>query len=126
MRYSHAAIIIPTYNERENILSLLAELKKVLPGALLIIADDNSPDGSVRAIKKKFAHDACVLVSKCSSKSGRGLAVLRGFSEAYKKNSISTFVEMDADYSHDPSLLPKLIKLTNENTVVCASRYVQG
>lgn len=125
MNYKHVAIIIPTFNERNNILSLINLLLKEVPGANIIVVDDNSPDGSALAIEKNFSKIKQVHLLKGAKKMGRGNAVFRGFFYAYENFSSQVYVEMDADHSHEPQLIPQLVNLVTAKTVVCASRYVK-
>lgn len=126
MRYSHVAIIIPTYNEAENIVLLISEILQVVPGAQIIIVDDNSPDGTARLVKETFSSKSNVNLVRGFGKQGRGAAVLRGFSFAKEKLLSKICIEMDADHSHEPKLLPELIKKVTPTTVVSASRYLPG
>ncbi|MBU0579055.1 glycosyltransferase [Patescibacteria group bacterium] len=125
MNYKHVAIIIPIFNERNNILTLIDLLLKKVPGANIVVVDDNSPDGSALAIEKNFGKINKVHLLKGVRKMGRGNAVFRGFFYAYQKCSSQIFVEMDADHSHKPQLVPQLVNLVTANTVVCASRYLK-
>ncbi|KKU14095.1 MAG: Glycosyl transferase, family 2 [Microgenomates group bacterium GW2011_GWC2_45_8] len=125
MSYRHVAIIIPIYNELDNILTLIDLLLMEVPGANIFIVDDNSPDGSALAIEKSFGKNKKVHLLKGVKKMGRGNAVFRGFFYAYQKCPSQVFVEMDADHSHEPQLVPHLVDLVTPDTVVCASRYLK-
>ncbi|MBU0978455.1 MAG: glycosyltransferase [Patescibacteria group bacterium] len=126
MNYAKVAVIIPTYNERQNILWLIEQLMAVMPGAKIVIVDDNSPDQTALVIKSKYGKSKTVFLLVGIKKQGRGAAVLRGFNFAYHQLSSQIMVEMDADHSHQPQLLPQMISLVNQQTVVSASRYLPG
>lgn len=120
------AIIIPTYNERENIGRLVSQLAKLLPEAAIIVVDDNSPDGTAKIVLSKRKKNSNIHLLLRKNKAGRGQAVLAGFAYALKNTDAKLFVEMDADFSHDPSELQTLLEQTELRTVVLASRYVRG
>ncbi|PIR61030.1 MAG: hypothetical protein COU68_01595 [Candidatus Pacebacteria bacterium CG10_big_fil_rev_8_21_14_0_10_45_6] len=126
MNYNQVAIIIPTYNERTNIVSLVREILQVIPGTQVVVVDDNSPDGTAKIISESFAKNKSVCLVKRTKKQGRGAAVLAGFHYANKQLASKIYIEMDADHSHEPQLLPALISRVNATTVVCASRYLPG
>ncbi|PIR62424.1 MAG: hypothetical protein COU65_03650 [Candidatus Pacebacteria bacterium CG10_big_fil_rev_8_21_14_0_10_42_12] len=126
MKYSHVAIIIPTFNEAENISSLVKEILQVVPGAQVVIVDDNSPDGTAKIVEENFAKENNVSLVRGTGKQGRGAAALRGFRFAHEKLLSKVFIEMDADHSHEPELLPAMISKITPTTVVCASRYLSG
>ncbi len=125
-------IIIPTYNERENITVLLTRLKKVLkPRGLeykILIIDDNSPDGTVDAVKQwaSVNKDTYVEIIVRDKKKGLGSAILLGLRKALEDPGAELFVTMDADLSHRPEDLPLMIKYAAEADVVQGSRYVEG
>ncbi len=125
-------IIIPTYCEAENIKKLIPEIEKVfeknnIKGAILIV-DDNSPDGTkdlVISFSKKYGN--IYLLSR-PRKMGLGSAYRDGFNYILKNFEVEYVAEMDADGSHPPNILPKMIyKLEKENAdVIIASRYIKG
>ena len=118
-------VIIPTYNERENIESIIREvLKQNLPIDVLVV-DDNSPDGTgdiVRRLQKR--HDRIHLIER-SGKLGLGTAYIEGFKWAIKSGYDFVF-EMDADFSHNPNDLPRLYHALNDFDLVIGSRYIRG
>ncbi|MBA3533512.1 MAG: polyprenol monophosphomannose synthase [Ardenticatenales bacterium] len=119
------AVIIPTYNERENIPEL-SHLILALPYPLhLIIVDDNSPDGTGEIADALAAQDERVHVIHRSSKLGLGTAYVAGFHRAFELG-ISHVMTMDADFSHHPRYIPDLLRLGAERDVVIGSRYVPG
>jgi len=126
MNYFRVAVIIPTFNEAENIVSLIREILKVVPGAQIVIVDDNSPDGTAKIVEGNFSHEKNVNLVLGTGKQGRGAAVLKGFLFANEKLLSKICIEMDADHSHEPQLLPRLIEKVTPTTIVCASRYLSG
>ena len=118
-------IIIPTYNERENIEALAGQITLVNPEFQVLAVDDNSPDGTgsiVRAIGR--ANCRIRLLSR-PSKQGLGGAYLAGFAYAIR-HDFENIVTMDADFSHDPSWLESMVKSALQSDVVIGSRYTEG
>jgi dolichol-phosphate mannosyltransferase len=121
-------VVIPTYNEADNILAALEQVM-ALPGSIdALVIDDGSPDGTaeqVRSARERFP-ERITLIER-SGKSGLGTAYLRGFREALGAG-YDYICEMDADLSHDPSDLPQLIAPVREDNadLVIGSRYVGG
>ena len=101
-------IVIPTYNERENIIKIIPEIKKSLKGAHVLVVDDNSPDGTGAAVKSIGRRDKHVALIERPGKAGLGKAYVEGFKYALKKKYDYIF-EMDADFSHNPEYLPDFI-----------------
>lgn len=115
-------VILPTYNERENIVRLCAELL-VHPVDILII-DDNSPDGTGNIANGLAARsDSRIAVLHREGKLGLGSAIMAGFEFAIK-NSYDLVINMDCDFSHDPGELPRMIEAANDSDLVIASRHV--
>ena len=117
-------IIIPTYNEAENISNLIDALFDVQEGVEILVVDD-STDHTSEIIKTKQQENSKLHLIKRTTKSGRGTAVLEGLMFGIE-NNYTYLVEMDADFSHDPKELPLLLKEAAENRVVIGSRYVRG
>ncbi|QLJ53458.1 MAG: polyprenol monophosphomannose synthase [Candidatus Fermentimicrarchaeum limneticum] len=119
------SIVIPTYNERKNIKRLLQKVSSALKGRFdyeIIVVDDNSPDGTAAEVKKAARSTHARLVSR-KTKAGIG--------SAYKKGAESSrgriVITMDADFSHDPSVLPQMVEgILDGNDLVIGSRYVRG
>jgi len=118
-------IIIPTYNERENITLLIPKIKSVLPAAHLLIVDDSSPDGTSPAVKEQFGESDGVFVLDRAEKQGLGKAYISGFRWALERDYEFIF-EMDADFSHNPEYLPKFLEAAAESDLVIGSRYICG
>lgn len=118
-------IVIPVYNEAENLAILIPKIFKNLRNAHVLVVDDNSKDNTARVLKEFSKRYKTLIHLKRKAKMGRGTAVLHGFRYALFHFNTQTFIEMDADLSHDPDELPKLLNLTNNKTVVIASRYLK-
>tara|TARA_B100000795_G_scaffold261739_1_gene238831 strand:+ start:112 stop:840 length:729 start_codon:yes stop_codon:yes gene_type:complete len=118
-------VIIPTYNEDKNILSLLKKINKYVPKAKICIVDDSKNDNIKKILNKNNLHKILYLHRK--NKRGRGSAVIFAFKKLVKDNSKQIFVEMDADFSHRPSELPRNIKLfiKNNSDLLISSRYLK-
>jgi len=120
-------VIIPTYNESENILNLIPEVLKYSDSNYLwnvLVVDDNSPDGTAMMVENLNNPDVHLI--KREKKMGLGTAYVRGFRFAIEKSFDFVF-EMDADFSHDPKYLPEFVKLIEEgNDLVVGSRYING
>jgi len=120
------SIVIPTYNERDNIVKLVEEIKKIVPyTSRILIVDDNSPDGTALILQDLNIHNLTVLVRY--DERGLGSAIRYGIKKAIERKS-DFIVTMDADFSHDPKYLPEMMKIAlNENyDLVIGSRYVKG
>lgn len=118
-------VVIPVYNEAENLKILIPKIYSNVKGVTVIVVDDNSKDNTDGVIKNLNKKHKSIIHLKRKSKMGRGTAVLHGFAYALKNTKAQIFVEMDADLSHDPDELPQLLKLTNKKVVVIASRYLK-
>lgn len=121
-----ALIVIPTYNESENIVNIIREILLLsIPDTLLniLIIDDNSADGTSDLVKNLKLPEVNIIDRE--KKLGLGTAYIRGFKYAIENNYDYVF-EMDADFSHDPKALPSFIKNMNDNDVVVGSRYIHG
>ena len=103
-----AWVVLPTYNEAENLAGISAAILAALPGATLLIVDDNSPDGTGAIADGLAGADARVRVRHRTAKQGLGRAYLDGFGFALAGGA-EIVIQMDADWSHDPAVLPTLI-----------------
>jgi dolichol-phosphate mannosyltransferase len=120
-------VVIPTYNERESIGSLLPEIMRTVPGIHVVVVDDSSPDGTgalVRRLARRYS-GRVHLISR-PAKLGLGSAYVAGFRFALKKGIYDPVIQMDADRSHDPRMLPKMIKQIACYDAVVGSRYHGG
>lgn len=118
-------IVIPTYNERDNLPLILAELRKYLPNAWILIVDDSSPDGTGILALQEAAKDPLIEVYHRPNKLGLGTAYLEGFQKALK-NDCDVIVQMDSDFSHHPAEVNRLIEELADVDLVLGSRYVIG
>jgi dolichol-phosphate mannosyltransferase len=123
-----ALIIVPTYNERENVPRVVAEFLAPVPGSELLFVDDASPDGTGELLDELAAGDPRIHVLHRPGKLGLGTAYIDGFRWALARDDAYAFViEMDADFSHDPRYLPRMVELARGGAdVVVGSRYVAG
>lgn len=121
-----ALAIVPTYNERENIVSLISALRSQRGEIHVLIVDDNSPDGTGALVDAYATADAQVHVIHRAGKQGLGTAYRAGFRYGLA-NGFQYICTMDADFSHDPASLPRLIDLAASGVdLVVGSRYVRG
>jgi dolichol-phosphate mannosyltransferase len=118
-------VIIPTYNEADNIESVSGRVRKAVPDAHILIADDNSPDGTGKIADELAAQDGHIHVLHRPGKQGLGAAYLAGFRWGID-NGYGVLVEMDADGSHQPEELPRLLTALKGADLVLGSRWVPG
>jgi dolichol-phosphate mannosyltransferase len=118
-------IVIPTYNERENIAPLIADVLRFAPGADLLVIDDGSPDGTGQLVDEIGASHPQVRAIHRAGKLGLGTAYVLGFHYAIEQGYDLVF-EMDADYSHNPQYLPDFLALAEDADLVIGSRYIAG
>lgn len=116
---------MPTYNERENLEAMTGRVRAAVPGADLLVVDDNSPDGTGEVADKLAAADRQVHVLHRPAKAGLGSAYITGFGWALDRG-YGVLVEMDADGSHDPAELPALLAALDHADLVIGSRWVPG
>lgn len=118
-------VVVPTYNERENIGPIVGRIRHSVPAAHILVADDNSPDGTGKVADDLVAIDPHVHVMHRLGKEGLGAAYLAGFEWALN-NGFDVIVEMDADGSHRPEQLPLLLDALRDADLVLGSRWVPG
>src|SRR3954462_5279165 len=118
-------VVIPTYNERENLPGILSRLHTAVPAADVLIVDDASPDGTGELADELAAQDARVHVLHRHGKTGLGAAYIAGFGWGLSRD-YDALVEMDADGSHAPEQLPDLVAALDGADVVLGSRWVAG
>jgi dolichol-phosphate mannosyltransferase len=119
-------IVVPTFNEVENIAELVAAVRGRLPDAHVLVVDDASPDGTATIVRRLAAADAGVHVLERPGKLGLGSAYVAGFSWGLERG-YQRFFEMDADFSHDPAALPAFMAALDDGAdVVVGSRNVAG
>lgn len=119
-------IVVPTYNERDNVRGIVGRFLAALPGCELLFVDDNSPDGTGAILDEIAAAEPRVHVMHRAGKLGLGTAYIEGFTWGLARGYQYLF-EMDADGSHDPKYLPTMLALAEDGAdVVVGSRYVPG
>jgi dolichol-phosphate mannosyltransferase len=120
-------VVVPTYNEADNIRPLTAAVLAAMPVATILVVDDSSPDGTGTIADELAAADPRIRVRHRAAKQGLGRAYLDGFSVALTGGA-GIVVQMDADLSHDPAALPSLVEpiLRGEADLVIGSRYTRG
>lgn len=117
--------IIPTYNEKENVLKVIDRILKLPVQTDILIIDDNSPDGTADLVRQvQQAHDEIKLMER-PGKLGLGTAYVAGFKYAIE-HGYETVVQMDGDFSHDPAELINFLKQIEQYDLVIGSRYIQG
>src|ERR1700744_5806846 len=118
-------IVMPTYNERQNLEIIVGRIRESVPDADLLVVDDNSPDGTGDLADKLAEADPRVRVLHRTEKAGLGRAYVAGFTRALDEG-YDLIVEMDADGSHRPEDLPRLLAAAASADAVIGSRYVPG
>ncbi len=120
-----ALVIIPTYNERDNIRPLLSEIFSLTPRTHVLVVDDNSPDKTASVVGELQRDYPQLHLLSRAQKQGLGRAYIAGF-EWGLKNNYEVLVEMDADFSHRPEDLLKILERIEGNDVVVGSRWIKG
>lgn len=120
-----AIVVIPTYNERDNIARLTGEILKQHPSLHILIVDDNSPDGTGRIADELASAEERIRVIHRREKLGLGSAYRAGFRAALAMGA-DYLIEMDADFSHDPTVLPVFLETIADCDLVIGSRYLNG
>ena len=119
-------LVLPTFNERENIEKFLSRVRETNPGLSIVVVDDLSPDGTGAIVEQLSNTDSLLSVIHRSGKKGLGAAYLAGFARALERG-FDNIVTMDADFSHDPAVIPSLLgALENDSAVAIGSRYIPG
>jgi len=120
-----ALVIVPTFNERENITRIIGAILDQDPRLDILVVDDGSPDGTSDIVDSLIQHEARVHIIKRPRKMGLGTAYIAGFRWALEENYDFVF-EMDADFSHDPAHLPQFLRAIEDADLVLGSRYRNG
>jgi dolichol-phosphate mannosyltransferase len=123
---ARAVVVIPTYNERETLPAIAAAVLGLEGGWRLLIVDDNSPDGTGQLADELARREARVSVLHRKGKEGLGPAYVAGFRELLMRTDVDFVCQMDADLSHDPADLPRLLEATRVADLAIGSRYVAG
>ncbi len=118
-------VVTPTYNEKDNLPLLVKKIFELkIPNLRLVVIDDNSPDGTGK-IAHELARNYPITVIDREKKSGLGTAYIQGFREVLK-DSPDYIIEMDADLSHDPQVIPQFLEAIKNCDLVLGSRYIKG
>ncbi len=121
-----SVVVLPTFNERENIREILAAIRTATPESQVIVVDDRSPDGTGELADRAAAELGQITVEHRAGKAGLGAAYRHGFQVAFAQG-FDAIVSMDADFSHDPAVIPTMLALVADGAdVVIGSRYVAG
>jgi dolichol-phosphate mannosyltransferase len=120
-----AIVVVPTYNERENVLSLIDQVLPIHPELHVLVVDDSSPDGTGELVAELARREPRVSLLRRPSKLGLGSAYRAGFKQALAAGA-DLVLEMDADHSHDPRHLPAFLAAAETHDVVLGSRYQHG
>lgn len=124
--FSNGIVVLPTYNERDNLPRIVHALSERIPGIHILIVDDDSPDGTgVVADELHRAHPDRIFVLHRQRKEGLGRAYVAAFRHL-REHSYAYVVQMDADWSHDPGDLPAMIDRLKDNDLAVGSRYLNG
>jgi dolichol-phosphate mannosyltransferase len=125
MTLGRVVMVVPTYNEAENLAWIVRRIRHALPQADVLVVDDGSPDGTGQVADGLAAEDPQIAVVHRSAKEGLGAAYLHGFRVALERG-YDVVGEMDADGSHQPEQLPRLLEALEEADLVLGSRWVPG
>lgn len=120
-----ALVIIPTYNEKENIRSIVELVLAQAADLDVLVVDDNSPDGTAAIVGEMAKADSRVQLMSRPGKQGLGTAYIAGFKRGLAKG-YAYLIEMDADFSHDPREIPNMLKAIQDADLVLGSRYIDG
>ncbi len=124
--FSKTIIIIPTYNEKDNIVDLARAVFQAAPGISVLVVDDNSPDGTADAVRESVAEYPNLEVLQRATDRGFGKSYIAGFSQALAAGRWQNIIMMDADFSHDPTVVPAMLRNLRTCDVVIGSRYIPG
>lgn len=128
MTGSGVTVIIPTFNERENIQSLVEMIFHIVPDCGVLVVDDHSPDGTAGVVRELMNRFPGLALLERTQDRGFGRSYCDGFLRVLQDGVTQTIVTMDADFSHDPENIPKMLKLCAQTQcdVVIGSRYVSS
>ena len=119
-------VVMPTYNERENVAAVLAAVRRSAPDADVLVVDDNSPDGTAKLVNEASESLGRIDLLQRPGKQGLGSAYREGFELAFER-AYDVIVSMDVDFSHDPAVIPEMLRLIDAGAdAVIGSRYVPG
>ncbi len=118
-------IVIPTYDEKENIEKIINKIFDVIDSVDILVVDDNSPDGTGQIVKNMISSNSRIHILERQGKQGLGKAYCAGFAYALERD-YDFIMEMDADFSHNPEEIPNFLSAIKENDLVIGSRYISG
>ncbi len=121
-----ALVVVPTYNEKENIEKILECVLSQGEWVEALVVDDNSPDGTGEIVDSIARDNRRVHIIHRESKMGLGSAYIRGFKWALENTDTEFVFEMDADFSHDPDAIPRFLEAARDSDLVIGSRYLSG
>lgn len=119
-------VIVPTYNERENIEAIIQAVLGLRPDIDVLVVDDDSPDGTGQLVDSIASRELRVHVLHREAKLGLGSAYIMGFKWALENTDTKYVFEMDADFSHDPASIPEFLEKIQSHDLVLGSRYLDG
>jgi dolichol-phosphate mannosyltransferase len=126
MKPRNPLVVIPTYNEADNIERLIREITESVKGIRVLVVDDNSPDGTSEIVAEISKESPDVLLETRPGKLGLGTAYVHGFKLALSMPDVDCIFGMDADFSHSPSYLPDFLEALERYDLVVGSRYMEG
>jgi dolichol-phosphate mannosyltransferase len=126
MKPRNPLVVIPTYNEADNIERLIREITGSVKGIRVLVVDDNSPDGTSEIVAGISKESPDVLLETRPGKLGLGTAYVHGFKLALSMPDVDCIFGMDADFSHSPSYLPDFLEALEQYDLVVGSRYMEG
>lgn len=119
-------VIIPTYNEAQNIAPIIARVREFAPHAHVLVVDDNSPDGTGNIVRGLMEHYPNIALLSRPRKEGLGKAYLHAFAEVLKDPTVEWIQTMDADFSHDPKYFSEIFEASKDADVIIGSRNIKG
>ncbi len=119
-------IVLPTYNEKENIRAMISEIFSVVPQVYIVVVDDTSPDGTAAIVKEMMKTQKHLSLIERPDKKGLGAAYKDAITHVLKDTGVRSIITMDADGSHDPRYIPVLLKALESHDLAVGSRYVRG
>jgi len=126
LNLSKAVVVVPTYNEADNVGRLLPAILEQDPRLSVLVVDDSSPDGTAEVVKGLPAFGDRILILERPVKEGLGAAYIAGFQWILANTDFEAVFEMDADFSHDPAALPLFLEHIETHDLVLGSRYLHG
>ena len=119
-------VVVPTYNEAENILELIDRILALPLDLEVLVVDDASPDGTANLVTERASMDGRVHLLRRAGKLGLGSAYVAGFRWVLEQTRADLIFQMDADFSHDPQALPEFVAAAREDDLILGSRYLRG